>query len=521
MALWKKVVVIVVVIALLVSGGIYLVLRFRGTGEAQPIVAKVERGEIQRILSFSGSISHINQVEVTPKVAGRVSEILVKVGDRVEKGQELIKIEIPDLDYQIAQAQLNLDAARLKLQQLEEGPSAEELNTLKLSVEKAQQDLMRAEENYSRVLETATFTASVAEKAVNVAERRLKEAQDNLELTKKSVAQSIQIAQTSVDQALEDVENAPNATSREAAERKLNLAEEQLEAQKIAGEQQIRAAESQVKAAEDSLEQARQNLEQRKLSNRDLIAQAEAALGSARMGLKIAQAQYDQRSAQVSPTTIELQKTAIEQAELTLNNLLKEKEDAVIRSPSQGVVGILNVKVGDPVMVSTPLISLVDLDMLEVQANIPEVNIGFLRPSMEATVKADAFPDLAFKAILSYFNPLASVTQGVVNYIAHFTLEESAMTYLKPGMTVELEIVVEKSTNTLIIPRPALHQEGSQDYVYIWDGQKMEYRAVKVGIQNEIQVEIKEGLKEGEEVVLSLKSSTFTLTHPTPSSSLP
>lgn len=520
MTRWKRIILIFVILAL-VSSLVFLLLYSKGAGEAQPVVAKVERGDIQRALALSGSVSHINQVDIASKVTGVVSEVLVKVGDRVEKGQELIKIEIPDFNYQISQARLNLEVARLKLQQLKEGPSEEELSVLKLSVEKAQQDLKNAEDNYQRVLETTTFTASMAESAVSVAERRLKEAQENLDLTKKSVEQAVQIAQTSVDQALEDVENASNEVSKETAERKLALAKDQLEAQKIQGEQQIKAAEAQINSAEDALEQARQNLEQRKLSNRDLIAQAESALESAQMGLKIAQAQYQERLSQVSPTALELQEKAVEQAELSLNNLLKEKEDAVVRAPSSGIVGALNVKIGDPVMTTAPLVSLVDLNLLEVQANVPEVNVGLLSPQMEATVKADAYPDLEFKATLSYFNPLASVVQGVVNYVAHFALEERAMSYLKPGMTVELEIVVEESSHTLIIPVPALHQEGSQDFVYVWDGKQMEYREVKTGIQNEIQVEIKEGLKEGEEVVLALKSSSFSFAHPSSSSLSP
>jgi RND family efflux transporter MFP subunit len=507
---YKRILFIGLILILVLGVGAFLFFHFKGKGEAPPIVAKVERGEIQRLLSFSGSVSHINQIDLAPKVSGRVGEILVKVGDRVEQGQELLKIEIPDLEYQISQAQLNLNSAILRLKQLQEGPSPEEKRVLELSVEKAQQDLEKAQENYQRVLETTTYTSSVAENAVKIAERRLEEAKENLELTKMSVSQSIDIAQLSVDQASEDVENSPTQALKDQAERKLELAKEQLEAQKLAGEQQIKMAESQVRSAEDALDQAKQNLEQKTLANRDLVAQAESTLQSAEMALKIAQAQLDQRLAIQSETSLELQKTAIEQTQLTLNNLLKQKEDSLIRSPAPGIVGSLSVKVGDPVMVNTPILSLVDLDLLEIQANIPEVNIGLLRPSMEATVRADAFPDLEFKATLSYFNPLASVSQGVVNYIAHFDLEKAAMGLLKPGMTVELEIVVEKSSNTLIIPRPALHQEDQGDFVYVWDGKQMELRKVKTGIQNEIQVEIKEGLKEGEEVVLSLKSATFS-----------
>ncbi|MGB9553824.1 MAG: HlyD family secretion protein, partial [bacterium] len=225
MTRWKRIILILVILAL-ISGLIFLLIHSKGAGETQPVVAKVERGDIQRALSLSGSVSQINQVNIASKVTGVVSEVLVRVGDKVEKGQELVKIEIPDFNYQISQAQLNLEVARLKLQQLREGPSEEELNVLKLSVEKAQQDLKNAEDNYQRVLETTTFTASIAESAVSVAERRLKEAQDNLDLTKKSVEQAVQIAQTSVDQALEDVENASNEVSKETAERKLALAKD-------------------------------------------------------------------------------------------------------------------------------------------------------------------------------------------------------------------------------------------------------------------------------------------------------
>lgn len=512
MALWKKLLIVLVIVALVILG-LYWAFRARGSETAQPLTAKVERGQIQRLLSVSGSVNLLDQINVTPRVAGKVAEIFVEVGDEVEAGQELLRIEVPDLDNQIGQAQINLDVACLRLEQMKEGASEQELTTLKLSVEKAQQELKRAEENLARAQESVTLTASIAENAVKNAEKRLEEAQANLELVKKSVAQSIKMAQTAVDQAEDDVNDAPNATAKEMAEKNLTLAQEKLEAQKIAGDQQIAAAESQVSAAEDALEQARQGLEQKKLTNKDLLAQAEAGLEAARMGLRIAQAQYDQRVAAPSSTAIQLQEKAIEQAELSLTSLLRQKEDSLVRSPSKGTIGSLNVKIGDAVMTNAPLVSLVNVNVLEVQASVPEVNVSLLKPDTMATVKADAYPGLSFTANFAFLNPLPVVTQGVVNYTAHFNLNEDAVLYLRPGMTVEVEVVAEEASNALLIPRSALHQEGSENYVQVWDGKKTEVRRVKVGILSDIQVEIKEGLQEGEEVVIPTSGSSFSLSH--------
>lgn len=519
MQIWRKIIVWLIILALIGGGAYYLFFyRQRPEKEEVPLLVKVERQDISQLISLSGSVALLNQVNVTAPITGKVTTIMVQVGDWVDKDQELLRLDVSELENQIALSRVNLEVAQLKLQQLKEGASASELEVLRVSLEKAQNDLLLARENLARSKQTVSLTASIAQTAISTAERRLTEAQENLELTKKSADQSIQSAQLQVDNAEETLDgDLPTEAARRQAEQALELAEENLEAVKISAEQRVTQAEAQVKAAEDALIQAEQGAEQRDASNRDLLAQAEAQVKAAELALKLAQAQYDQKTSPVSETTLSLQEKAVEQAEITLNNLLDQLSNSTIRAPVAGNVGQVNVRTGDAITPNLTLLNLIDTMALEITANVPEVNVGQLRPGMEAKVSVDAYRDRTFLASLSFIGPLPTVTQGVVNYVAHFSLKGETLELLRPGMSVEVEVTVAESKNALIVPRSALKLEGTDYFVQVWDGKELTPHKVEVGIINDVQVEIKEGLSESDEVSIGSQeqSATTRLTIPT------
>ncbi len=512
MRIWRKIVIWLIILALL--GGVayyFLFFRERPEKESTPLLVKVERQDIAQIVSLSGSVALLNQVNVTARLTGKIAVIMVQAGDHVELDQELLRLDASDLENQIALGRVNLEVAQLKFQQLKEGASVSELEILRLSLDRAENDLTLAGENLTRSRETVSLTASIAQTAIYTAERRLEEVRANLVLTEKSANQSVQSSQRQVDDAEKNLESGlPTESARKQAEQAMKLAEENLEAARISAEQRVAQAEVQVKIAEDALLQAEQGAEQRETANRDLIAQAEAQVKAAELELKLAQAQYDQKTAPLSATALSLAEKAVEQAEITLNNLLSQLRDSIIRAPVAGNVGQVNVKPGDTIAPNMVLLNLIDTLALEVTANVPEVNVAQLQPGMEARVSFDAYRDRAFSVSLCSISPLPTITQGVVNYIAHFSLKGEPLEFLRPGMSAEVKVIVSESKNALVVPRSALKLAGIDYFVQFWDGEKLTSRKVEVGIISDVQVEITSGLNELDEVAIGSQDQSAT-----------
>lgn len=540
---WQKALIWVLVIALIAGGVTWIILAQRNRRAEPPPLVKAERGAIARTLSLAGSIAVLNQVNVTARSVGKVSVILVDPGQQVNEGDELIRLASPELEDQVSIARVNLESAQLRLQQLQDGLSSADLVPLKIALDKAATDLATAKDAKLRAEETISLTASTAQQAVATAQRRFKEAQDNRLLSQQSLDLAVQAAEDAVTNAAKDLvtaqddlkeaqrqkENAPNDAAELAAdqavkateravtmgERVLEGSRQKLEGQKLTRDQQLALADSQIKAAQDAITQAEQAQEQRQLANRDARIQADNAVKLTEYALQAAQANYDKATAAPSPTTLSLAEKAVETAQLTLNALLRQQTDTVILAPVKGTVGAVNVKVGDTLTPALPVIVLVDAQSLEVQVNVPEVNVGQLQVGMESSVTVDAYRGRIFNAALDSINPLATVIQGVVSYTAHFTLDPEGVLLLKPGMSAEAEVVVAESKDALIIPRSAMRMLNGSYTVELWNGEKMVTTVIEPGILTDTEVEVKSGLKEGDQVALSASGnlSTFDLTN--------
>lgn len=486
---------------------------FRPTASSQgkQIFVAVQRGKISKSISLSGSVALTSQISVTSPVSGKVSAVLVQKGDIVSEGQELIRLDLSDLEEQISNAQLNLEIAQLKLEQLKEPVSEADLASSKLSLEKAKMDVEIAQNNLTRVTETCSLSLAAAQESVKSAQQDLEDAQANLDMTKEVTRLALESAQSAVDSAEQNLEEASDESTRKAAESSLEQAKQKLESQKLSNQQQIDSAESKFKSAQLSLAKAEQSVEQKILDNQSSLENAKNQVKSAEYGLQSAQLQYEQKIAPPSSIEVSLQEKSVAQAQLSLNKLLQLRSSSVIVAPQAGTVGQVSVEIGQSISANASLITLLDVHSLEVSANIPEVNISQVHPGMGARVTADSMPDKTFTATLNTIEPLASETQGVVSYKAHFSLVNEAISSLKQGMTVELELIVAQTENALLVPRSALQTMGSNYFVMIQDGQSLSTRRVEVGIMNDQMVEVKSGLDGSEQIALTTEGGTTQL----------
>jgi len=170
-------------------------------------------------------------------------------------------------------------------------------------------------------------------------------------------------------------------------------------------------------------------------------------------------------------------------------------EDYRIKAPFAGRVLRRDAEPGDLATVGKALFVVAIPSALRITADVDERDMGRLRTGQEAVIRCDAFPGQVFPARISDITPQGDATSRV--FRARLALAPD--TALRPGMTVEANLVVARRPQALLIPTSAL-KDGA--VFRVRDG-RAQSQPVRTGVQGAQRTEILEGLKAGDRVVLA------------------
>ena len=177
---------------------------------------------------------------------------------------------------------------------------------------------------------------------------------------------------------------------------------------------------------------------------------------------------------------------------------------ANIYAPISGVIASVTTQQGETVSASSlnvpTFVTIVDLNRLEIYAYVDETDIGKIKPGLDAIFTVDSFPDKDFKGKVTAIYPKATVQDNVVYYITIISIENPEGK-LKPDMTVNATIYLNKRDNVLAVPNKAIKREGGKKVVTVLENNKAVQKAVRTGWKDSAYTEIVEGLKEGDKVV--------------------
>jgi len=184
-------------------------------------------------------------------------------------------------------------------------------------------------------------------------------------------------------------------------------------------------------------------------------------------------------------------------------------DKTVLRAPFDGVVLDLAAEVGEwispspPGLSLPPVIDLIDPDSLYVEAPLDEADVARIRLGLPARITMDAFRDRDFSGVITYISSFVQTRQDQNRTLdVEATFAESALPpTVLPGLSADLEVILEAKENVLRIPAYAL-LEG--DRVLVFSRGRLEERPVQVGLRNWQTAEVVSGLQEGEQVVISL-----------------
>jgi macrolide-specific efflux system membrane fusion protein len=178
---------------------------------------------------------------------------------------------------------------------------------------------------------------------------------------------------------------------------------------------------------------------------------------------------------------------------------------ATIRAPADGVVADVATQEGETVAASfaaPTFVTLLDVSRLELRAYVDETDIGRVRPGQGVTFSVDTYPGVEFPGSVSTVYPKAEIRDNVVNYVAIVGFAPPAGRTLRPEMTATVRIAVETRKGVLTLPRRGVRRDGSRTYVLVPGAAGAPVRRwIETGAGNETSWEVRDGLREGDEVL--------------------
>ncbi len=264
-------------------------------------------------------------------------------------------------------------------------------------------------------------------------------------------------------------------------------------------------SEAGLAAAKTALEETRVRLAEAELDLRRterLVADAVAS----RSDLDRDRAEVDSLAARLArqrdEVTVAERRVAVERQALA---------DAVIRAPFDGIVVAKNAQPGEMIspisagggFTRTGIGTIVDMDSLEIEVDVNEAYINRVRPEQEVAATLDAYPDWRIPARVIAIVPTADRQTATVRVRIGFEERDSR---ILPDMGVKVAFQAgeadEAPRSGVTVPAAALRQDGDRDVVFVFDGERVERRAVTVSGSSGPEVELTAGLRAGERVVV-------------------
>jgi RND family efflux transporter MFP subunit len=309
---------------------------------------------------------------------------------------------------------------------------------------------------------------------------------------------------------------------------------------KTSTEQNLAQYRTGLKSAQAEIEQARAQARLTEEDDRTAVMKAQFDVDSAKLDVskqevvskieggeaKLKLADAEQKLVEVKQT---LQSDRIS-SKSTIDSTIKASEKAAydvqraehalggmeIKSPLTGMISLVSVwhgnsaspfKPGDKAWPGAPLAEIPDISTLRISARVEETERSRLALQQPATVHMDAISDRDFTGKLEQISTIAtSDFTGGWPFPRNFDLKialDQQDPRLKPGMTAQVTVVVEKIPDALAIPVQASFQKSGQTVAYIWSGSKFEERAIEIGRRSGDRILILNGLSPDDRVALA------------------
>ena len=253
---------------------------------------------------------------------------------------------------------------------------------------------------------------------------------------------------------------------------------------------------AEVKKAAADLADARQKYERAKtLFEQGLLPKQ--SFDEAESRNNAARAAYD-----LSVQGVQNLRAALAQSRAAAALAQKKVADSIIRAPFAGQIKERSVTQGQYLKVQTPVMVIVNVDPMRVRLRVPEKMAAWVKTGQEVTVTVEAYPGRSFTGKISRINPSVDQQTRAFEVEAMIVNHEAL---LKPGFFVKASIPSSFIVDSLFVPEDALLYVYGVYKVFVIDGNTVKEKEVKIGERSGSEVEIVEGLAQGDRIAVATK----------------
>ena len=409
-------------------------------------VIQPKQTTITETIASSGRVGGTTETKVGAQSQGIVQKLYVDEGAEVVRGQQLALIQNDVAEAQVLQAQAAVNTARSLFTQVSRGALSSDIDA---AVQQVRQAQAQVEQQRASIIQSQKNVAQIRSQLAQFeAERDL--AKKNLDRNSSLVKDGI-ISQSEYDQ---------HTTT-------FRVAEKRVEAQKRA----IELAQSSVQSVQAGLKSANAN-----------TSAQQARLRTIRTGAR--------------PEDIRVARQRVTETERALSVARRQAGNAIVYAPFAGIVTKINSETGQTVG-TQGVLTLVSVEP-EIRLDVDENNLSALRIGQKAMISSGAFSDSSLTGTVSELGAAVDQTRGTIEVKV---VPNNTPQWLRPGQTVDVNIITAQSVIRLLVPQSALARSGDDTVVYVIEEEKAVQKIVVTRPLTKAGVPVISGLEEAHVII--------------------
>lgn len=551
----KKLALFVVFLFLAGAAAIYWV----GKEVAPPgEIQQARMGEIKLLIKGGGRIEGKGEKPVAFGLPGRLDDVFVKEGQELALNEDIALLNSTDVDNQIKQAEAAVQEAQAQLDVAKAGYPPEMISQAEQFHNQSQADVKVAESKLNSLLNpvppepTPPWQIDEASRTIEAA--KLKVAEEELALKviqSRPVPHEVAVAKAKLEAAEGALESAQKKlvafkeggpifgpkedkpkieADIQSAQSAVNVARAELDLKSQGPKpEENKGAEIKIALARNALAGTEANkarlqvVEKAKPPLTYEVDQAKAAVEKAKSEEIRRKSEVDKLKRGADQTTAKVAEAALQRAQTLLDQKKLFKESVRLRAPSEGLVVKRHAEPGMMLAPNQPIVTMTDFSVRHVRAEFDVGRMADIKQGLPVVIRSRALKEPLDGKVLElgrvgarklFSDDPNSPRGGEVVEVMMLVIEpksdlkKDAYKSLRPNISVDAEIILDRKENVLVVPKTYVSREDDREYVFRVDpnpstgtNQASKIQTVKTGLRDEYFVEIISGLTDGDNIM--------------------
>lgn len=524
---------------------------FRNKGKEVEIIeyTQVQQKDLKISVETDGQVKNPKVLELSFLSNGRLEEIYIEEGLKVEAGMKLAKLTTRELELGVQKARADLQSASVNISNKKTERTDLDARSAEQSLTKTQSELHTSKKQTEQAVDEAFSLAIVQiETSFDELSYALETVDDVLKIDKSRGGSSVKRAfndSIRTNQAKNDYEsnkrnlktllndweqNAQNAEYADVSRMLWKLKDEATTVKNLLNlligllegandsttisdamieseRSNTRTARNTVNKEIQDLVSAKKNTERALTNQQNDASDMSGKLDQVRVELENAKDRENQNES-LKSGDIAILNSSWAQAKFRLDEAIYDLEMATLISPINGEVISISKEVGEYATTNDHFIQILSDQAFTTEIYVDELDITKIKQGQKANIRLASLPNTILEGQVVFIsNQVTEDSNGIITYLVRVEILENEKYVIKEGMTTTVEFVIAEKLEALLIPVSSILVENGSSYVLRKNGTKQE---IKTGLSDGINMEVLEGVALEDEIALSFTKNKVT-----------